>query len=1069
MARTVEITLLGVDLLSRSMQSSARAAKKLQTGLEGLSKVGKAAGIAAAAGQISALGVAAAPAAAAIAALPAALASVQAATMTVKVGIKGVGDAMTAVASGDAKAMEKALKDLTPAAREFVKTASGFKDAFKPVQQAVQESLFKGLGDQLKGVSGGLMPVLQKGMVGVASALNGVAKEAIKFASSPIFKKGLEEIFKGTAVAINNLKPAVSSILTIFMKLGTAGQPLIARFTKFIAVQAQLAAQFVNSRKGAEGIAAAIKKSGDVVAQLGRIVANVATGLFNIFKNGDEGATGMLDSVERLTQVFSDWAKSTQGQEKSAELFGTLNELAKAITQTLVLVSGSLAVVVGWFSKLPGPVKSVIINVLAFSVVLAPLMAKLLGVFKVIGMVGGALARLRLFFLAGASGVSPFSAMLAALRARLLAVRAAILAKLTALRLWLASMWASVRAGAAFVLNLLRQAAAMLLARARLIAYNVAIGVITVATRLWAAATWLANAAMRANPIGIIITLLIALGVAVVLMYKRFDWFRKMVDAAWAGIQTAIKWAWEKVIKPVFEAIKKFVIAVLIPTFKVLWDKIKLFFIGIGLVIKTVWNSVIKPTWEFIKKYITGPLILAFKLYWQIAKQAWNAVGTAIRNVWNVFIKPTFAKISQGLSGVRQAFRTGVDAIKGLWEKLRGILKAPISFFVNTVYTGGVKRVWDGVRKLVPALPGLPSVQFAKGGVFPGYTPGRDVHQVPMAAFSGGEGVLRPEVTRALGENWIHGINKVATGGASAISRFVGGYGDAGGVTVQKFKDGGILGNIKDILKKPIDWAKNAGSNILKFGAEKFANGILDPIINRIPKGDGGLWGQAAYGIPKSALLAFKNFIKTAIAPNIGGGGSQAAVNAARSQLGVPYSWGGGGLGGPSYGIAHGANIFGFDCSGLMEYAWGKASGGKSIGGWTGDQRNILKTIANPVPGAVGQPHSGHTYMYSGNNRIIEAAYTGTNVREVPMRTTPWWGMPPWVVADQGGWLPGRSTTLVSNHSRNPEALMPLDKMGTGGVTIVNQGHIANQAEMERWLATSLERLRRRNKLPSAR
>ncbi len=1069
MGRTVEITLLGVDLLSRSMNQSAKGAKKLQSGLEKLSAVGKGAGIAAAAGQISALGVAAAPAAAAIAALPAALASVQAATMTVKVGIKGVGAAMEAVASGDAKKMEKALKDLTPAAREFVKSTAGFKDAFKPVQQAVQESLFKGLGAQMKGVAGGLMPVLQKGMVGVASALNGVAKEAIKFASSPIFKAGLAEIFKGTAIAINNLKPAVSSVLAIFMKLGTAGQPLIARFTKFIAVQAQLAAQFVNSKKGADGIAGAIKKAGDVVAQLGRIVANVATGLFNIFKNGDAGAKGMLDSIERLTQVFSDWAKSTEGQEKSAELFKTLNDLAKAITQTLVLVGGSLAIVFGWFEKMPGPLKSVVINFLAFSVVLAPLMAKLLGVFKVVGMLGVGLGKLVVFFRAGASGVSPFSAMLTALRAKLLAVRAAIMAKLTALRLWLASVWSSIRAGAVFIANLLRQAAAVALNTARTLAMAAAQKIVAVATRLWAAAVWLVNLAMRANPIILIVTLLVALGVAVVLMYKRFDWFRKIVDACWAGIKMAIKMAWENVIKPAWEQIKKFIVSILIPAFKLLWVGIKLAFTMIGQVIKTVWNNVIKPTWEFIKKYITGPLILAFKVYWQIAKQVWNAVGTAIRNVWNVYIKPTFNKISQGISAVRQAFRTGVDAIKGLWEKLRGILKAPISFFVNTVYTGGVKRVWDGVRKLVPALPGLPNVKFAKGGVFPGYTPGRDVHQVPMAAFSGGEGVLRPEVTRALGENWIHGINKVATGGASAISRFVGGYGDAGGVTVQKFAGGGILGDIKDLLKKPIDWAKNAGSAILKFGADKFANGILDPIINRIPKGDGGLWGQAAYGIPKSMLTKFKDFIKSTISPNIGGGGSSAAVSAARSQIGWPYSWGGGGLGGPSYGIGRGAGTKGFDCSGLMEYAWGKASGGKSIGGDTYSQRGILKTIANPVPGAVGQPHPGHTYMYSGNGRIIEAAHTGTNVREVPMRTTPWWGMPPWVVADQGGWLPGRSTTLVSNHSRNPEALMPLDKMNAGGVTVVNQGHIANQADMEKWLITSMERLRRRNKLPSAR
>lgn len=40
------------------------------------------------------------------------------------------------------------------------------------------------------------------------------------------------------------------------------------------------------------------------------------------------------------------------------------------------------------------------------------------------------------------------------------------------------------------------------------------------------------------------------------------------------------------------------------------------------------------------------------------------------------------------------------------------------------------------------------------------------------------------------------------------------------------------------------------------------------------------------------------------------------------SQMGVPYSWGGGSLDGPSKGVGDGANITGFDCSGLMRYGF---------------------------------------------------------------------------------------------------------------------------------------------------
>src|SRR5699024_6186636 len=49
------------------------------------------------------------------------------------------------------------------------------------------------------------------------------------------------------------------------------------------------------------------------------------------------------------------------------------------------------------------------------------------------------------------------------------------------------------------------------------------------------------NSAMRANPIGIILTLIVALVAGFVLAYNKIDWFRAAVDATWAAIKTAVK------------------------------------------------------------------------------------------------------------------------------------------------------------------------------------------------------------------------------------------------------------------------------------------------------------------------------------------------------------------------------------------------------------------------------------------------------------------------------------------------------------------------------------------------
>lgn len=75
--------------------------------------------------------------------------------------------------------------------------------------------------------------------------------------------------------------------------------------------------------------------------------------------------------------------------------------------------------------------------------------------------------------------------------------------------------------------------------------------------------------------------------------------------------------------------------------------------------------------------------------------------------------------------------------------------------------------------------------------------------------------------------------------------------------------------------------------------------------------------------------------------------GSQAieyVIRRAGTQLGVPYSWGGGGLDGPSRGIDQGAGTVGFDCSGLTRYAY--AGVGILLPRYSGDQYDAGRKVA---------------------------------------------------------------------------------------------------------------------------
>ena len=95
------------------------------------------------------------------------------------------------------------------------------------------------------------------------------------------------------------------------------------------------------------------------------------------------------------------------------------------------------------------------------------------------------------------------------------------------------------------------------------------------------------------------------------------------------------------------------------------------------------------------------------------------------------------------------------------------------------------------------------------------------------------------------------------------------------------------------------------------------------------------------------------------------------------SQMGVPYSWGGGSLDGPSKGVGDGANINGFDCSGLMRY--GFAGVGVLIPRFSGDQYNAGRHIP-PSQAKRGDlifygPGGGqHVTIYLGNGQMLEAS-----------------------------------------------------------------------------------------------
>ena len=125
---------------------------------------------------------------------------------------------------------------------------------------------------------------------------------------------------------------------------------------------------------------------------------------------------------------------------------------------------------------------------------------------------------------------------------------------------------------------------------------------------------------------------------------------------------------------------------------------------------------------------------------------------------------------------------------------------------------------------------------------------------------------------------------------------------------------------------------------------------------------------------------------------------SEYVIRRGMSQIGVPYSWGGGTAAGPGKGIDSGSGITGFDCSGLILYSF--AGVGIKLPHYSGSQYNLGRKIPSSQMrrGDVifyGPSGSQHVTLYLGQGQMLEAPDIGLKVRVAPVRTG---GMTPYVV-----------------------------------------------------------------------
>lgn len=347
----------------------------------------------------------------------------------------------------------------------------------------------------------------------------------------------------------------------------------------------------------------------------------------------------------------------------------------------------------------------------------------------------------------------------------------------------------------------------------------IATGTLATATGIATAAQWLWNAAMTANPIGLVIIGIAALIAIIVLVVTHWTQITDFLGTVWAAAMTGVRvglaalgdafmWLWTNVISPV-----------------ITWA---------GAIFQTWLNIYVRPVLAAVGLGLST-LGSAFVWLWQsIIQPSFAAIGSIIRTVWQTWIQPVFDKMHDVATvTIPNAFSTMSDAVGRAWNAIKDAAKVPVRFVVDTVINDGIIANFNKVADFFGSKK-MPSVSLPKGFRTGGYT-GPGAKDDPAGIVHAGEYVFTQEQTRRLG------VGRLAA------------------IAANGYAGGGLV----DAVGAGLDWARNAAESASAVITDPLGTigKIVNATIGQIP-GVGGvvdLVGAMGKKILTSAIDALKN------------------------------------------------------------------------------------------------------------------------------------------------------------------------------------------------------------------
>ncbi|MFD8226848.1 transglycosylase SLT domain-containing protein [Streptomyces massasporeus] len=749
--------------------------------------------------------------------------------------------------------------------------------------------------------------------------------------------KAMSPATRKTADAYQNLKDAVEdwsdSLSGTTMPIFTAGldkiRETLPKVTPFVKIGAREIKEFVSSF--GEG------QAGRVFADFGKNLRSNAGsalgGLLTSIKNVTVGIVGMINAfmpvqsdmsggMVELTQHFADFGANlgkSEGfatfMERARGAVPALRDVASAIGDILSAagpMSGFGLLVLQVFAQIVSAIPTPVLKLLV------PAILAVNAGFKLYAIYQSAAAGVTWLF---TTSVTTSTGAVYANRVALVAHRIAAMASAVATRASAAATVVATLASRAATLATTLFTGALRIARIAVLATAGAMRALAVA--------------MLTNPIGIVITLLIALGAAFVILWKKSETFRNIVKSSLAVVVIGARAAgaffsgpfvnfftsgWNWLNGKVFQPIGRYFTQTLPGAAAIVRDRVAGAWGSLRDRVTGAWTAVrdrvLAPIGRFFTRTVPGwALTVANRVAgaWLNLRDRLTGVYSSVRGrvftpIGNFFTRTIPGWASTVRSRVGSAWSGLLDRLVGVYNSIRNRVFSPIgSFFTRTIpnwakslrdrvksyfssMRDGIGTIWNGIKSKTKSPinwvldrvwnRGLVSI-WGKIAGWVGLK--NNLKKIKLLAAGGTVGKAQPGMfnkpTAIVGEGNPRYPEYVIPTDPRYATRARGLWEAAG---AHFYADGGILGSIKGAIGSVFDTGKSLSKMALSFlsdPVDKAKDMLMGPLKGITKAIGSSSWAKMAARIPRMAVDGLLKAVKSVGSDLLGLGGSGGPVD----------------------------------------------------------------------------------------------------------------------------------------------------------------------------------------------